>query len=98
MELIGKLAVFLDQPGPATAKAAGCSRIELVFELVQGAKGLINGSLEVSRGAIVPGGVAHDLPEEAVVVVATSIVAAWGPILQRGLMRPQAFQDVPTLS
>ena len=44
----GQLAILLDEPGPAAAKAASSSCIELVLELVQGAEGLINGCLEAS--------------------------------------------------
>jgi len=43
-----QLAVLLDKPSPATAKAASSCCVELVLELIHGAKGLVDGCLKAT--------------------------------------------------
>src|SRR5262245_15200760 len=68
-----KLAVRMNQPAPAAAKAFDRGVAELLLELVEGAECLVDGP---SQG---PAGLAaaialHDLPEHGVIGIATAVI------------------------
>lgn len=67
--------ILVDEPGPSAAEARSTSGVELALHLVQRAKGAVDGGLKIRGWPVVVAWLAHDLPEEGVVVVATTIVA-----------------------
>ena len=66
-----------DQPCPTAAKATDTGCLELGFELIQATPLGIDRILQLAIGCAVAGR-AHDVPEEAMVVVSTTIVAHRG--------------------
>src|SRR5699024_10657811 len=74
-----QLAVIDNEPSPAGAELASCRLLELFLHLVDRAEGLVDRLGEVAGWRIGATG-GHQHPEEAVVGMATTIVADGGPL------------------